>query len=352
MKPRFLDKEDELSKELRASFPGLLENFPQRRYLSRIRHFNPFRPLHLPLAATEMLDGLQASHGIRAVALFQKAALCRLAIEALERLDRGELPQEIEPLQRAWLEQVYADCTQQPDSYYDHRKMFWPLRKDIAVCSGHAIPVGGAWLVAKSRLSRRALVDQHPPGRQEDRGPFRTAKRALMVEALDRIGIKDALKRARQAAHELMGSYDWFYEIHTVERNIRAFNAEQMHLSYGRIARLLERNPGVWGVFRESWFLDPALAEISPELRFLWEVPQRYGAELHCAGPCAAEDIPKITATSAIRRKLYREGRYVPQSYFYFWPREHLIRMVGASRRRAAADEFRPVMPLPNPHGG
>ena len=332
MKSRFLKKEEELAKELRASFPGLTNDFPQDPYLSALKDFDFYLPYeHIRCDAREMLDRMHEVHGAGAVALFQKLALCRLAIERLERLGRRDMPEEIEQLQLIWLERVYDDFTQQPDSYYDYSKMFWPVRKDLAICSGRATPIGGAWLIAKSRLNRHAIVDPPPSDEDQQHGLSRDGLRDRVVEFLDRIGVTDVLKKLRRAAREFAGHYDWYYEIHTVDRNIRDFNAEQMELAYGRVARLLERDPDIWGVYRESWFLDPALADISPELRFLWEVPLRHGAQLHCEGPLPAGSVAKVLATSPKRKKHFKEGRYVPRNYFYFWPRKSLIGMVKAS---------------------
>jgi hypothetical protein len=70
--------------------------------------------------------------------------------------------------------------------------------------------------------------------------------------------------------------------------------------------------------------LDPNLKEISPGLRFLWEVPQQNGAELFCTGG-SDQIIKKAIAMSPLRKRLYEEGEYKPMTYAYVWPRKEVL---------------------------
>ena len=118
--------------------------------------------------------------------------------------------------------------------------------------------------------------------------------------------------------------YRSYYTIHTVDRYLPRFTEQQMSQAYINIAELLKLNKNICGIYRKSWFLDPNLKEISPGLRFLWEVPQQNGADLFCTGD-SDQVIKKAIAMSPLRKRLYEEGKYKPINYAYVWPREKLL---------------------------
>jgi len=326
----FAEKEKEYTARLRTGFPTLLDEFPQTLYLAELKtrdYYVQYEQFSKKL--TTMLDTIEQRYGMGAVALYQKSSLCRLIVESLSSLDKRRLPEGVGDSYTAWFERIHGDFFDQADAYYDYKKLFWPLRKDLAVCSGRAIPVGGAWLVERRRLSRSVLTKQSAAGAESRSSSeaVRGGGRARVVAAGKTLGLGEVAKKVMRALRELRHDYDWFYVIHTAERNIQDFNREQMALAYRNIVELLELDPDVWGVFRQSWFLDPSLKEISPDLSFLWEVPQRHGAKLYCAGACTQEEITTITATSPMRKRLYEEERYIPKTYFYFWPRDKMVEM-------------------------
>ncbi|MFT6665748.1 MAG: hypothetical protein ACJA05_002619 [Porticoccus sp.] len=49
----------------------------------------------------------------------------------------------------------------------------------------------------------------------------------------------------------------------------KAFNPEGWMETYENLADLLAANPSLLGVQSTSWFLDPALMEVSPHLSYL-----------------------------------------------------------------------------------
>jgi hypothetical protein len=108
-------------------------------------------------------------------------------------------------------------------------------------------------------------------------------------------------------------------------------NAAAMRRAYANVAQLMQHDGQVWGAHRASWFLDPAVSEMSPDLAFLRQDPVDHGAELYDGGPCSADDIRKATMFSPIRTRMYREGKYQPRNYFYFWPRSSVIEAFGGA---------------------
>ena len=245
-------------------------------------------------------------------------------IRALPRLDDHHLPGVFHSIYMSWFHRIIEDFDRQPDSYYDFDRPLWPLRKDIGVCSGRAIPVGGAWVVETRLIARQA-------NKANKRGAETAVARksGALMDALSRtlrnLRLTAFIRVIRRLSLRFQGPLDTCYVIHTIERNIRDLGPEQMELAYRNIASLLRTNEQVWGVHRASWFLDPTVGEISPEMAFLREDPVTNGAELYNGGSCSADDTQKATMFSPVRSRLYQEGKYFPASYFYFWPRASLI---------------------------
>jgi hypothetical protein len=94
---------------------------------------------------------------------------------------------------------------------------------------------------------------------------------------------------------------------------------------YIRIAEIFRLNPDIKGIYSVGWLNDPHLADINPELRYIRNIPEQAGAKVFKIGTFPA-DISRSTTTSQIRKKLYKEGKYMPASYALIWLRADLIK--------------------------
>jgi hypothetical protein len=316
-----------LRTEVDRSFPDLLRRVPVGSYVSMLQTMDPYYQYEaFPTAVLRDVAGIRSRYGQQAVALYHKIGLCHLMSNLLGSLDGCQTPAAIQEITMSWLHRIIEDFETQPDSYYDFDRPLWPLRKDIGVCSGRAIPVGGAWVVETRLIARQAMINK-----ANKRGAETAVARksGALMDALSRtlrnLRLAAFIRVIRRLSLRFQGPLDTCYVIHTIERNIRDLGPEQMELAYRNIASLLRTNEQVWGVHRASWFLDPTVGEISPEMAFLREVPVTNGAELYNGGSCSADDTQKATMFSPVRSRLYQEGKYCPASYFYFWPRASLI---------------------------
>ena len=327
------EKELALRTRLEDSFPDLLRRAPVEGYVSVLEARDPYYQYEaFPPAVLRRVARIQSRYGREAVALYHKLGLCHLMIRALPRLDDHQLPSAFQSIYMSWFHRIIEDFDRQPDSYYDFDRPLWPLRKDVGVCSGRAIPIGEAWVVEKRLIARQNMVDKANAGRNKSSSNLRKigALAEAFSEVLRKLQLDEITRLVRRLGLRLRGPLDTCYVIHTIERNIRDLGAEQMDIAYRNIASLLQENEHEWGVHRASWFLDPAVGEISPELDFLREVPVSNGAALYYGSICSADDTQKATMFSLVRTKLYREGNYRPASYFYFWPRESVIEAFGS----------------------
>ncbi len=142
-------------------------------------------------------------------------------------------------------------------------------------------------------------------------------------------GLREVLRGGAGMAWHLAvrcGGRAPFMEIHTHDPMAAArFNPAGWDQTYALCAQLAARNPALRGLMGISWFYDPALAELSPRLAYLREVPVAGGARLLAMGSDQGS-IDLATATSPSRRAAYAEGRYLPQRYAMIWPRRDLMK--------------------------
>lgn len=117
-----------------------------------------------------------------------------------------------------------------------------------------------------------------------------------------------------------LGGFRPFFQIHTHKFNLDAFNEDGWEECYLCCAELYQVHPDVLGMYGSSWFYDPALEVISPRLAYLRETPCENGAALMFV-VIGGDAINNATATSASRRQLYEEGKYLPTNYMLIWGR-------------------------------
>jgi hypothetical protein len=270
-------------------------DYPIEFYLNNIKSYIEMHSYnYLSLELIEFFENILTTYDSYCLALFHKLALSLLMKESVESLGTQSLPNNIFYLYRKWLARILEDFSNQSDSFYDHRNDLF--LKDLAVCNLRLIPVGGSWLTEVSGIARRFLIS----------GGARQFVDASLF----------ALFKAR--------GFKPFYQIHMDIRYTEGFSPRGRDQCYLGIAELLKLNPGIKGMYAVSWFYDPALKDISPNLGYLRKEPEQHGAKFFKIGTTAT-DIKFATATSSTRRKLYQEGKYLPTSYLLIWPRRELL---------------------------
>lgn len=221
--------------------------------------------------------------------------LCRALLERFTLTDvRWTLPEQLRSLYRQQLLRIERQLAHEPDSYFAFSND--PFRKDLAILRHRLIPFGAELAAPFSGISRRLLI----------KGGWRQAGRFLRVMASCR-GVEP------------------FLELHMHPRDTAAFNPDGWIETYENLADFLAVNPSFLGVQSTSWFLDPALDQISPHLAYLRRVPERCGAVILYAGDDDDGEHSGAFATSQTRRSLYRAGHYRPRLFTRIWPRQRLL---------------------------
>lgn len=171
------------------------------------------------------------------------------------------------------------------------------LFKDLAVCRLKLLPVGPELADLHSGVPRRILLQ--PP----------------RSKALGRLTYFMGT----------VGGFKPMLETHMDRRLRMHFSPEGFEQSYRVVADLLEAHPHIKGLASATWWFDPVVARISPELAYLSEYPLANGARRF---PSTTDDVSVKDAVrlSPVRRALYERGEYRPRCYSVVWSRDALLR--------------------------
>jgi len=132
-----------------------------------------------------------------------------------------------------------------------------------------------------------------------------------------------------------LGGFKPFFQGHLHRFTLGAFNEEGRNDFYRCCAELHALHPDSLGMFCGSWYYDPALEKISPHLSHLRTTPLAAGGRIFPVGS-SREAVSNATATSETRRRLYRQGKYLPRNYLIIWGREDLRAWVASHPRRSS----------------
>jgi hypothetical protein len=121
-----------------------------------------------------------------------------------------------------------------------------------------------------------------------------------------------------------LNAWGRWYRMHTNASYLDEFSQAGWIEFYKRTAALLGKNLVIRGVVGTSWFFDPVIAEISPRLSYLAEVPIN-GRAYRFKNSSSSLDIERATLTSPTRLQMFKKGTYIPTSYSILWGREAII---------------------------
>lgn len=114
------------------------------------------------------------------------------------------------------------------------------------------------------------------------------------------------------------------FELHFNPHRLRKFNPDGWKDVLRLAADLLLTRKDLKGVFGAAWFFDPALSEISPELKYLRDVFLKAGGHMFFVGR-SENDRKNAFSMSKIRKLAYENGSYDPASYMVIVPRSVLL---------------------------
>ncbi len=240
------------------------------------------------------IRGMVAEQGLER---YHQLVMLNLILRSELRLKLANLPQDVKSLFAENFKRIFRNIAREfdPPGFY----LYPNISKELAICRLQLIPAG-VQKVCLHGFSRRALLGCDPPD----------------------------LLRAMKLLEFVLGGNRGLYEMHTDSRDARAmtlFTPDGWNQFYKLVVDLLRRNPRVKGVFGSSWFFDPALERVSPELVYLRTLVTCHGGWLFRLGACDRVSTEDAILYSPKRRELFEQGKYTPMKYLVVWPRDELI---------------------------
>jgi len=268
--------------------PGLISPEEYSRLATRPTHGNGYSRLPPALVRAERsLD--RAGRDVASA----NRMLCHSLLAAFRTGDSPwRLSGVFDALYQVQLRRIESALENKDDTYFSLGHD--PFLKDLAILRHRLIPFGAELATPYSEVSRRLLL-----------GGWHQALAFMKIIFAS-------------------GGREPFLELHMHPDCTGSFTPSGWLDTYDNLADFLAANPSLRGVQSTSWFLDPALARVSPHLAYLRQVPEHCGAVFFNAGP----DNPCTTgafATSKTRRELHARGLYMPWRYTRIWPRQALL---------------------------
>ena len=126
---------------------------------------------------------------------------------------------------------------------------------------------------------------------------------------------------------QIRGNYPLF-ELHYNPYRLRLFNYEGWNEVFSLAAESLLNRKDVKGVFGVSWFFDPAIKDVSPEICYIRELIEKIGGRFFLFGS-SEKDKNNAFYLSKVRKHAYEQGKYDPTSYMMIIPRSVLLKYYG-----------------------
>jgi len=258
---------------------------------------------HIPSEAQKLVDDIEASGGPEASETYHRLVLLTLVQQFEKRAAAMVFPETLHNRAIDFLAKLVRRL--QKPKVGQYRLDRDDFQKDLGVARLKLWPCGAELVDIASGIPRRMLL-------RTGAGHF--------VKTLGQIKFR-------------CGGLKPFFETHFDRRSASDFSPEGYQALYLTIAEILQHAPTIRGVFSGSWWHDPAVAEISPNLAFQSEIAVAGGARLY---PMGTDDqiIAQATRLSKERTEHVRKGTYQPTSYMMVWARKDLLHWAKAHHNR------------------
>ncbi len=282
--------------ELASVDNRLLARWPVQAYIDSFFELHPFTGYrNVPGYAQAVCREFEETLGRELLETYHRLVLLELLETLPGRLDGLSVPASISQLTRDFAQNIRHDVEHPRRGYFLHEND--RFAKDLGICRLKLLVGGPEVIESYSGLPRRDLI--LPP-------------RLQLFARLTYVALR-------------MGGLRPYFETHMDRRLIGEFGEAGYQRFYYRLAELLQVHPHVRGVmFGATWFVDPAISRISPELSYLRELPVQNGARLFPA-PTTDVSIKDALRMSPVRQKHFDEGRYSPKNFTLVWPRKELL---------------------------
>lgn len=291
---------DRLTDSINAMDLGILEQFPVREYIDSLEQYPVTAHYKYVSPHVESLcAGIIEMSDKRVMELYHQLVMATLLVKARDLPGLLNSPGDVRELFRMNFDRILRmiEGGRAKPGYF-----LYPgdkFTKDLGICRLSMIPLG-AQKVYTGRMSRGFLF----------KGGWSQFWRGLRLILLETKGFQP------------------IYRMHTDSRDrdlMKEFNADGWLRFYRRTAELLKINPKIKGVCGTSWFFDPIIKEISPELAYLREIALKSGARIFRTATTEGT-INDALFMAPKRMKLHKEGKYRPRAFIMVFPRKQLLK--------------------------
>jgi hypothetical protein len=289
---------NEITERLNKFNENILKLYPYEKYVECLNNRPVFSSYnYIGSDVKQIASNILRDYDVKILELYHKLILTRLISNADGKLELQGLPDRINQLYHLNFDRILQKIESKAEWYYqiDQDKFL----KDIALCRLQLIPTG----VRKVELNKLPI------------------KRFLFKKGLGQfissvVFILFELKGFKPTYRGHLDSHD--------PNSMAEFNLKGWTRHYKLLAELLKVQKKVKAVVGNGWFVDPKLAQISPELSYIREIGVKNGAQLFYMGS-NKRAVKRATFLSPIRKKLYKEGKYIPTNYLLVWGRNKII---------------------------
>lgn len=244
--------------------------------------------IHSP-TARDIVARLRDEHGEVGTRVFLRAAIAHAIVTSLDGHRYAGLPPRVQVQQLRQFRRMVADTDPAADWLSLESDLF---RKEFGLATVRLYAAGARLIDPRCGIQRSLLLRGSP---------------------------RDWLRCA--ATLGMAGGFRPYFQTHIHTFMLEGFTAEATEELYRCCADLYALHPEALGSFAASWFYDPAVAQVSPRLAYLREIPESGGARTLFVS--AAEDaVGNALSKSATRRRLYEAGEYQPKVYMLVWPKK------------------------------
>lgn len=286
-------------------FYNLISNLPseqvkllddiRNKILSNISQYSKMYGFRMPAQKVESIFLKETGHlSNRESAILKRALIAKLAVRLPALVEKMDLPQSIEAMYPKAFDRLAEFLTKTNNQLYDATGEFFC--KDVRFVLGLMIPNGMVIFDMYSRFSVSSVI----------------------MSSLRDKSLSGIIK------YFLAGGMGFWSQGHLDSRYLTEVSEKGFDDFFLRFAELLERKNNIRGYFGTSWLHDPQLPEISPRLAYWQKYPRKFGAFSLKHGS-QQSDIAMAIKASETRKRLYKEGKYLPVCYSMLWPRKELI---------------------------
>lgn len=294
---------DQTRETLKQFFDGLpgkqieLIDHVKDKILSNISTYTKMTDFQRPVRKVEKIFLRHtASYSAGEQLLLKRALLAELALNLPNIVATMNLPVNILNIYPRAFDILTNFLKTLPHKSEQYDSMNEYFCKDVRFVLGLSIPTGARIVDMNSRITPQSMV-------------------------LSLIRSKNIMNLSHYIRAGGMGR--WFRG-HIDSRYITEFNEAGNDDHYHRVAELLLSREDIKGLVITSWYYDPHILEISPQLAYLRMRVLERGAFFLQHG-ADQKDIENAIKKSPTRRRLYLNGKYKPTCYSMIWPRKKLI---------------------------